>query len=78
MYVPAVSIISNQFTSERAVALGMATTGSAVGDATLPIRFHQLLLLIGFGWTNRVLCLLVLVLALVAFAVLTDVLCLTP
>lgn len=72
VYVPAVSVVSSHFTSKRAVALGIAATGSAVGGVVLPIAFRKLLPSIGFGWTNRVLAILTLVLAIPSFFILTD------
>jgi Na+/melibiose symporter-like transporter len=73
IYVPAVSIVSIQFTGKRAVALGLAATGSAVGGVILPIIFRSLLARIGFGWTNRVFATILLGVAVLSFTLLTEV-----
>ena len=78
LYVPAVAVVSNQFTTKRAVALGVAATGTAVGGVVLPITFRQLLPSIDFGWTNRALGFLVLLLSVLAYLLLTDIHCCLP
>ena len=78
LYVPAVAVVSNQFTTKRAVALGVAATGTAVGGVVLPITFRQLLPSIDFGWTNRALGFLVLLLSVLAYLLLTDIHCCSP
>lgn len=75
IYVPAVSIVSRQFTTKRTVALGIAATGSAVDGVVLPITFRKLLPELGFAWTNRVIGFVILLLASMAYILLTDVRC---
>lgn len=72
VYVPAISIVSNDFTTKRALALGLAATGSAVGGVILPIMFRRLLPSIGFAWVNRALGFLILLLAILSFFLLTG------
>ncbi|KAI1351281.1 MFS general substrate transporter [Xylaria sp. FL0043] len=66
-YIPAISIVSNNFASRPALPLGIAASGSAVGGIIWPIVFRSLLPRIGFGWVNRVFTLLVLVLSVVSY-----------
>ncbi|KAI0972268.1 MFS general substrate transporter [Xylaria arbuscula] len=66
-YIPAISIVSNNFASRPALPLGIAASGSAVGGIIWPIVFRALLPKIGFGWVNRVFTLLVLVLSVVSY-----------
>jgi Na+/melibiose symporter-like transporter len=64
--VPAVSIVSNAFTTKRPLAIGLAASGSAIGSTILPIMFRKLIPMIGFGWVNRVFGFLILALSLLA------------
>ena len=73
LYVPTVAVVSNQFTTKRALALGVAATGTAVGGVVLPIMFRKLLPSLDFGWTNRALGFLVLLLSILAYLLLTDI-----
>ena len=68
--MPAVSIVSNTFTSKRPVAIGLAATGSACGGVLLPIMFRQLAPAIGVRWVNRVFGFLILVISSVAILLL--------
>jgi MFS family permease len=70
-YIPAISIVSNSFPTRRALALGIAASGSAVGGIIWPIVFRRLLPSIGFAWVNRVFTLLVLILSVVSYYALT-------
>ncbi|RWA08581.1 hypothetical protein EKO27_g6529 [Xylaria grammica] len=66
-YIPAISIVSNNFAARPALPLGIAASGSAVGGIIWPIVFQHLLPVIGFAWLNRVFTLLVLVLSIVSY-----------
>ncbi|KAH8651433.1 major facilitator superfamily domain-containing protein [Xylariales sp. PMI_506] len=57
-----VAIPSVWFTTRLPLANGIAATGSGVGGAILPIIIRNLLPVVGFGWTVRVIALLALVL----------------
>ena len=72
IYVPAISAVSNSFTTRRAFALGVGATGSAVGGVILPITFRRLLPSIGFGWVNRVFGFIILFLAVLSYFLLTN------
>nr|POE80086.1 aspyridones efflux protein apdf [Quercus suber] len=54
IFVPAVAIVCNAFTAKRPIALGVASTGSAVGGTIFPVLFRQLVPTMGLNWTTRV------------------------
>lgn len=58
---PIPAIISHWFNKRRSLALGVMTTGSAIGGVILPIATSRLIDLIGFRWTMRVVALIELV-----------------
>ncbi|KAK9234222.1 major facilitator superfamily domain-containing protein [Lipomyces kononenkoae] len=60
LFIPAVAIIPQYFTSKRAFATGVAASGSALGGVLFPIVFHQLQPRLGFGWTTRVMAFIIL------------------
>lgn len=55
LFIPCVAILPQYFKKRRAIANGIAATGSGIGGAVYPIMFRQLQLKIGFAWTTRVL-----------------------
>ncbi|ETN42787.1 uncharacterized protein HMPREF1541_01945 [Cyphellophora europaea CBS 101466] len=55
LLVPSVGTASTWFVRRRGLAVGIVTSGSAVGGVVLPIMCQRLLLRVGFGWTLRVL-----------------------
>ncbi|KAI0199348.1 major facilitator superfamily domain-containing protein [Astrocystis sublimbata] len=54
VYLPAPVIVSQYFHAKAALAMGAASTGSAVGGIIYPIIFTQLQPQIGFGWATRI------------------------
>ncbi|TVY56138.1 Fujikurins efflux protein, partial [Lachnellula cervina] len=54
LFVPGVSILPTYFSSRKAVATGLATSGSSLGGILYPIIFYKLEPRIGFGWATRV------------------------
>lgn len=54
-FVPIMGLCSTYFSTHRAMALGIITTGNSVGGIVYPVVVRQLLGKIGFGWTVRVL-----------------------
>ncbi|KAI9827424.1 MAG: hypothetical protein M1819_006965 [Sarea resinae] len=68
VYTPAVSIIGQYFHRRRALAMGIASTGSSLGGVIFPVMLIRMLFhtSIGFGWSVRVVGFLVLGLVLVA------------
>lgn len=55
LFIPSVAIIPQYFTTKKAFATGLASSGSSLGGVIYPIVFSQLQPRIGFGWTTRVL-----------------------
>lgn len=54
-FTPSIGLVTTWFSSRRAVAVGIATSGNAVGGMVYPILARELLARIGFAWTTRVL-----------------------
>lgn len=56
LYSPAAAIVGHYFHKKRPMAMGIITSGSALGGILYPIMLDQLLnhRKIGFGWTQRV------------------------
>nr|POE53580.1 aspyridones efflux protein apdf [Quercus suber] len=54
-FVPAMGLISTYFSHHRSLAIGLATTGNAVGGMIYPVMVKELLPKLGFAWTTRVL-----------------------
>ncbi|KAL9640041.1 MAG: hypothetical protein Q9164_000525 [Protoblastenia rupestris] len=54
LFCPALALLSTYFTTKRAVAIGIAASGSATGGLVFPVIVQQLLPKIGFPWTVRV------------------------
>ncbi|KAK3713010.1 hypothetical protein LTR37_008695 [Vermiconidia calcicola] len=69
-YVPAVSLISNTFTTKRPIANGLAASGSAVGGVLLPVIFRYLTPSIGLHWVNRIFGFMTLGISIAAVALL--------
>ncbi len=67
-YAPSVAILQQYFLVHRALAMGIASSGSSLGGVLFPIMLNRLLhhSTLGFGWTLRVLGFLVLGLCIVA------------
>lgn len=69
LYIPSVAIIPQYFSSRKAIATGIAASGSSFGGVLYPIIFRQLQPRIGFAWTTRILGFLVLVTSLLSIGV---------
>ncbi|KAF1814914.1 MFS transporter, MCP family, solute carrier family 16, member 10 [Eremomyces bilateralis CBS 781.70] len=54
-FTPTVGLVGTYFDKHRGLALGMATTGNAIGGLIYPLIVRQLLPKAGFAWTMRVL-----------------------
>jgi len=67
-FTPSMGLMSTYFSSKRAFAIGIATTGNAVGGMVYPVLVKELLPKIGFAWTTRVLGFLNLALLTIAIA----------
>lgn len=55
MFCPTMSLLSTYFSKKRALAMGIAASGSCTGGLIYPVIVQQLLPRVGFGWTVRVL-----------------------
>ena len=69
LFVPSMAIVATYFSKKRALATGIAVSGSSIGGIILPITFRRLQPSIGFAWTTRILAFITLALLLVAIAV---------
>lgn len=50
---PSFSCITTWFLKKRALAMGIAASGSSMGGVVMPIMVNRLIPIIGFGWTMR-------------------------
>ncbi|CAG8908933.1 unnamed protein product [Penicillium egyptiacum] len=66
LYVPAIALVSRSFTTRRAVALGVSSSGAPVGGIIYTIMFNQLIPKVGFPWTVRLIAFLMLALFIAA------------
>lgn len=55
LYIPSVAILPQYFTTKKALATGLAASGSSLGGVIYPIVFRQLQPKVGFGWATRTL-----------------------
>ncbi|GAB7355508.1 hypothetical protein MBLNU459_g5997t1 [Dothideomycetes sp. NU459] len=69
-YAPAIAIIGQYFHKKRALAMGIASSGSSLGGVIFPIMLNRLFnhSSVGFGWAVRITGFLILALALIAVA----------
>jgi MFS family permease len=68
LFCPTLALLPTYFTKNRAMAVGLAASGTTTGGMIIPGIFEALLPRVGFGWTLRVLGLIMLVFQLIAFA----------
>jgi MFS family permease len=68
LFCPSLALLSTYFSKKRAVAIGIAASGSATGGMVYPAIVESLLPRIGFGWTLRVVAFVMLALQGVALA----------
>ncbi|KAI3320505.1 MFS transporter, MCP family, solute carrier family 16, member 10 [Xylariaceae sp. AK1471] len=69
LYVPTLSFVGDTFKAKRAIAMGLVTSGIALGGVIYTIVFNQLISKLGFPWTVRIIgfiCLVTYVLAIPA------------
>lgn len=55
IFVPSVAILPQYFSTKKALANGVAASGSSVGGIIYPIVFRQLEQSVGFAWATRAL-----------------------
>ncbi|KAI0425989.1 monocarboxylate permease-like protein, mch4 [Xylaria sp. FL1042] len=61
LFAPTVSLISTYFSSQAGLALGIASSGSALGGIIYPVVLSRLIPRVGFPWAVRVVGFIVLV-----------------
>lgn len=61
LFITATSILPSYFSKKRALAMGLAASGSSLGGVLYPIIFSQLQPKVGFGWAVRVIGLIALI-----------------
>ncbi|KAJ5964551.1 Major facilitator superfamily domain general substrate transporter [Penicillium vulpinum] len=66
LYVPAMALVSRSFTTRRAVALGVSSSGAPVGGIIYTVMFNQLIPKLGFPWTVRLIAFVMLALFIAA------------
>ncbi|UQC88971.1 riboflavin transporter MCH5 [Colletotrichum lupini] len=66
LFCPVIAVLSTYFSRRRNLAIGVAISGSATGGMIYPIIARQLLPMIGFSWTMRVMALIQLITLLIA------------
>jgi MFS family permease len=54
-FVPVMGLVSTYFAKKRGMALGIVTSGNALGGIIYPLVVREMLPKVGFGWTVRVL-----------------------
>ena len=54
-FTPSLALVATYFKDRRALAVGLATTGNSAGGMIYPVVVRQLIPMLGFGWTSRVL-----------------------
>ncbi len=69
MFIPSVAILPQYFSTRKALANGIAASGSSLGGVLYPIIFRQLYPRIGFPWATRVLGFISLSTSLISVAV---------
>ena len=67
LFCPVVAILPTYFTKNRAMAVGIAASGTTTGGMVIPGIFEALLPRVGFGWTLRMLGLIMFAFQLIAF-----------
>lgn len=72
LYVPTITLISQRFATNRAVALGVATSGAPAGGIIYTVIFNQLISRVGFGWTVRIMGFVMLFLFITAALLLSS------
>lgn len=69
VFVPGIAIVGTYFSTRRATAIGLATTGSCFGGIIYPVVLRRLITEVGFGWAVRVMGFLMLATLIIAIAI---------
>jgi len=54
LFLPSVSVISHHFERRRALAMGIAASGSSCGGIAFPILINKMIEKYGFPWATRI------------------------
>jgi MCP family monocarboxylic acid transporter-like MFS transporter 10 len=54
LFLPSVSVISHHFEQKRALAMGIAASGSSCGGIVFPILINKMIEKYGFPWATRI------------------------
>lgn len=54
LFLPSVSVISHHFEQKRALAMGIAASGSSCGGIVFPILINKMIERYGFPWATRI------------------------
>ena len=54
LFLPALSVLSHHFARKRALAMGIATSGSSAGGVVFPILINKMIEKYGFQWATRI------------------------
>jgi len=68
LFLPALSILSHHFARKRALAMGIAVSGSSTGGVVFPILINKMIEKYGFQWATRIAALVCLGLITIALA----------
>jgi MFS family permease len=55
IFGPTISVVSHWFKKRRSTAMGIVACGSSIGGTVFPIAFRNLVDVVGFPWTMRIL-----------------------
>ena len=54
LYIPAVAVLPQYFTTKLGLAIGVAASGSSMGGIIYPIMFYKLIDQVGYAWSVRI------------------------
>ena len=69
LFVPSVSVLPTYFSKRIGLAVGLGTSGSAIGGIIYPVVLYRLIVRIGFAWSVRVMAFIALGTLLVPIAI---------
>lgn len=68
LFLPTTVVLAQYFSTRRALAIGLASTGSPLAGIIFPIVFSKLIDRVGFGWATRVIAFILLGLSVIPVA----------
>ncbi|KAF3402236.1 Riboflavin transporter MCH5 [Talaromyces pinophilus] len=70
LFTPAISLVGTYFSTRRALATGIAASGSSVGGVIFPIIIRRLIVTVGFPWAVRTMAFIMLAILGIGIALL--------